>query len=83
MAIELALLPLSASANPSKFSNFGREVEGLHPGKLTPEQLEDHDVLLFRNVAITPEEQYALPSLLNCNPNPMDTVTARPSQPRH
>ncbi|KAF9440476.1 Clavaminate synthase-like protein [Macrolepiota fuliginosa MF-IS2] len=66
MAIELAPLPLPTSTDPSKFSNFGREVKGLHPGKLTPEQLKEvqealykHDALLFRNVIVTPEEQYA------------------------
>lgn len=67
MAIELLPLSLPESADASRFQNFGREVKGLHPGKLTPEQLEDikqalynYDILLFRNVAVTPEEQYAL-----------------------
>ncbi|XP_006453935.1 hypothetical protein AGABI2DRAFT_196515 [Agaricus bisporus var. bisporus H97] len=67
MAIELAPLPLPASADASKFANFGREVIGLHPGKLTPEQLKEvqealykYDALLFRNVVVTPEDQYAL-----------------------
>jgi len=67
MAIDLAPLPLPASADASKFADFGREVKGLHPGTLTPEQLEEvkdalykHDALLFRNVVLTPEQQYAL-----------------------
>ncbi|KAJ3572185.1 hypothetical protein NP233_g3260 [Leucocoprinus birnbaumii] len=67
MAIELAPLPLPPSADASKFANFGREVRGLHPGKLTPEQLKEvqealykYDALLFRDVVVTPEEQYAL-----------------------
>jgi hypothetical protein len=86
MAIDLVPLPLPASADASKFGNFGREVKGLHPGKLTPEQLNEvqealykvdhnivihsdscphlttpqYDALLFRNVIVTPEEQYAL-----------------------
>lgn len=60
------------------------EVKNLHPGKLTPEQLEEvkkllytvflpliteiwlvwpayqYNALLFRDVVVTPEEQYAL-----------------------
>ncbi|KAG6327197.1 hypothetical protein ID866_11892, partial [Astraeus odoratus] len=67
MTIELVPLPLPASADPSKFVNFGREVKGVDPGNLTPEQFADiHDALykysalLFRNVTLTPEQQYAL-----------------------
>ncbi|TFK70088.1 Clavaminate synthase-like protein [Pluteus cervinus] len=67
MAIELAPLPLPASADQSKFADFGREVKGVDPGSLSPEQLEDvkqalyqHSVLLFRGVNVTPEAQYAL-----------------------
>ncbi|EIW87213.1 Clavaminate synthase-like protein [Coniophora puteana RWD-64-598 SS2] len=67
MAIELTTLPLPASADPSKFANFGREVKGVDPGNLTPEQFEEvkdalykHDALLFRNAQLSPEQQYAL-----------------------
>lgn len=67
MTIELAPLPLPASADPSKFTDFGREVKGVDPGNLTPEQFSEvyealykHSALLFRNVALTPEQQYAL-----------------------
>lgn len=67
MAIELSPLPLPASADPSKFISFGREVKGIHPGKLTPEEFREieellykHDALLFRNIDLTPEQQYAL-----------------------
>jgi len=67
MAIELTPLPLPASADASKFANFGREVKGVHPGKLTPEEFKEieellykHDALLFRGVDFTPEQQYAL-----------------------
>ncbi|KAK7464338.1 hypothetical protein VKT23_006506 [Stygiomarasmius scandens] len=67
MAIELTPLPLPASADPSKFVDFGREVKGVSPGSLTPEQFEEiknalykHDALLFRNVDLTPEQQYTL-----------------------
>ncbi|KAE9394487.1 Clavaminate synthase-like protein [Gymnopus androsaceus JB14] len=67
MTIELAPLPLPTTTDPSKFGNFGREVKGINPGDCTPEQLEEikqalytHDALLFRNVSLTPEQQYAL-----------------------
>ncbi|KAF8844158.1 Clavaminate synthase-like protein [Paxillus ammoniavirescens] len=67
MAIELTPLPLPASADPSKFVDFGREVKGVNPGDLTPDQFAEiydalykHSALLFRNVTLTPEQQYAL-----------------------
>lgn len=67
MTIELTPLPLPASADASKFADFGREVKGVHPGELTTEQfakihdaLYKHDALLFRDVVLTPEQQYKL-----------------------
>ncbi|GJE97802.1 TauD/TfdA family dioxygenase [Phanerochaete sordida] len=67
MAIEVAPLPLPPSADPSKFADFGREVKGVSPGTLTPEQFKEieqllykHSALLFRNAELTPEQQYAL-----------------------
>ncbi|KAG7451846.1 Clavaminate synthase-like protein [Guyanagaster necrorhizus] len=67
MAIEFVPLPLPASADPSKFTTFGRQVNGVDPGNFTPEQFQEirdalyrHDVLLFRNVDLSPEQQYAL-----------------------
>lgn len=67
MAIEFVPLPLPASADAAKFADFGREVKGVHPGTLTPEQFQEiqealykHDALLFRDVTLTPEQQYAL-----------------------
>ncbi|KAJ3782696.1 taurine catabolism dioxygenase [Lentinula aff. detonsa] len=67
MAIELVPLPLPASADASKFTDFGREVRGVDPGSLSPELFEQvkdalykHDALLFRDVRLTPEQQYAL-----------------------
>ncbi|KAG8693325.1 hypothetical protein FRC09_010586, partial [Ceratobasidium sp. 395] len=67
MAIEVAPLPLPASADPSKFKQFGREVIGLDVGNLTPEQFKEveellykHSALLFRNTSLTPEQQYQL-----------------------
>ncbi|KAJ4470884.1 taurine catabolism dioxygenase [Lentinula aciculospora] len=67
MAIELIPLPLPASADASKFTDFGREVRGVDPGSLSSELFEQvkdalykHDALLFRDVKLTPEQQYAL-----------------------
>ena len=48
MAIELAPLPLPPSADPSKFSEFGREVKGINPGTLTPEQFKEIEELLYK-----------------------------------
>lgn len=67
MAIETAPFPLAPTADAGKMKEFGRIVKDVHPGKLTPEQLEEvkellykHGALLFPNVVVTPEEQYAL-----------------------
>ncbi|KAK0209244.1 hypothetical protein DFS33DRAFT_1308671 [Desarmillaria ectypa] len=67
MAIEFVPLPLPASADPSKFTTFGRQVKGVDPGNFTSEQFHEirdalykHDALLFRNVDLSPEQQYAL-----------------------
>ncbi|KAJ3916126.1 Clavaminate synthase-like protein [Lentinula edodes] len=67
MTIELKPVPLPNSAEPSHFINFGREVKGINPGNCTSEQLEDikqalyqHEVLLFRDVVLTPEQQLKL-----------------------
>ena len=46
MAIELTPLPLPASADPSCFVGFGREVKGASPGEFTPARFaEIHDAL--------------------------------------
>lgn len=63
MAIELTPLPLPASADASKFANFGREVVGLHPGKLTPEQLKEVQDALYK-VCHVPCHRRS-PSILN------------------
>ncbi|KAF8120901.1 taurine catabolism dioxygenase [Boletus edulis] len=67
MTIELTPLQLPASADPSYFVDFGREVKGVNPGELTPTQFAEihdalykHGALLFRNASLTPEQQYAL-----------------------
>ena len=48
MAIEIAPLPLPASADASKFVDFGREVKGVNPGTLTSEQFNEIEELLYK-----------------------------------
>ncbi|KAJ7571997.1 Clavaminate synthase-like protein [Mycena floridula] len=74
MAIELVPLPLPPTADASKFVDFGREVKGVDPGTLSPEQFTEirealykHDALLFRDVSLTPEQQYALTKAFDPN----------------
>ena len=48
MAIELTPLPLPASADPSKFAEFGREVKGVDPANFTPEQFKEIEEALYK-----------------------------------
>ena len=48
MAIEVLPLPLPASADPSKFTEFGKEVRGVDPGSLSPEQFKEIEQLLYK-----------------------------------
>ena len=48
MAIELEALPLPASADPTKFADFGREVKGVNPGTLSPEEFEQVKDALYK-----------------------------------
>lgn len=48
MAIELVALPLPASADPTKFADFGREVKGVNPGTLSPEEFEQVKDALYK-----------------------------------
>jgi len=67
MTIQTVPLTLPPSADPSKFVNFGREVIGVDPGNLSSSDFTEiqgllykYDALLFRNVNLLPEQQYAL-----------------------
>ncbi|KAK1232111.1 hypothetical protein PQX77_004769 [Marasmius sp. AFHP31] len=66
MTIEFKPLPLPGSADLARLGDFGREVIGVHPAQATEEQfaelqkaLYQFDALLFRNIDLTPEEQFA------------------------
>jgi xanthine dioxygenase len=48
MAIETAPISLPASADPSKFTEFGREVLNLKPGELSPEDFAQLEQLLYK-----------------------------------
>ncbi|KAF9478062.1 Clavaminate synthase-like protein [Pholiota conissans] len=66
----LSFVPLSfpASVDVDKFRDFGREVRGFEVSTLTDaevfseieRELYEHDLLLFRNIDLTPQQQYAL-----------------------
>ncbi|PBK93456.1 Clavaminate synthase-like protein [Armillaria gallica] len=67
MAIEISPLPLPDSAEASSFLSFGRQVKGFDPTNFTREEfatienaLYKHGLLLFRDVDLSPERQYAL-----------------------
>ena len=46
--IQVLPLPLPPSADASKFTEFGREVKGVDPGNLTPEQFRHIEELLYK-----------------------------------
>ena len=48
MTIEVLPLPLPPSADSSKFKDFGREVRGIHPGRLTDEEFKEIEQLLYK-----------------------------------
>ncbi|KAG8877908.1 hypothetical protein FRB98_006489 [Tulasnella sp. 332] len=67
MTIEVVPLPIPDSADRYQLANFGREVKGVDPGTLNPEQFREmrellykHDILLFRDVNLSAEQQYLL-----------------------
>ncbi|KAH9958966.1 hypothetical protein BC827DRAFT_1269185 [Russula dissimulans] len=67
MTIQTVPLTLPPSADPSKFANLGRQVIGINPGDLSSfdfaeieQLLYKYGVLLFRNVNLSPEQQFAL-----------------------
>ncbi|RSH93606.1 hypothetical protein EHS25_006252 [Saitozyma podzolica] len=60
-------IPAPATASPEHFKDFGRQVEGYVPSEVTPEQTQEiiemlykHSILLFKNLKLTPKEQYEL-----------------------
>ena len=58
MTIELTPLALPASADPSKFADFGREVKGVNPGTLTPEQFQEIREALYKVYNYHPSQLY-------------------------
>ncbi|KAF8532173.1 Clavaminate synthase-like protein [Gautieria morchelliformis] len=67
MTFDVVPLPLPVSVDTAQFREFGREVIGADLTRLSQREFQDienllykHGVLLFRNVRLTPEEQYTL-----------------------
>ena len=58
MTIELTHLALPASADASKFADFGREVKGVNPGTLTPEQFQEIREALYKVCRYHPSQPY-------------------------
>ena len=48
MAIEFVPLPLPASADASKFAEFGREVRGVDPGNLSDDLFKEVSDALYK-----------------------------------
>jgi hypothetical protein len=48
MTIETVPLTLPPSADPSKFSSFGRQVIGVDPGNLSPSDFAEIQQLLYK-----------------------------------
>ena len=66
MAIQLTSLPLPASADPSKFVDFGKEVKGVDPGNLTPEQFQEiHDALYKACSSLSVTNSFVIDRSLN------------------
>jgi len=63
MAIETLPLPLPPTADPSKFKDFGREVRGVHPGRLTDEEFKEIEQLLYK-VCIAPPNALCITVLI-------------------
>ncbi|KAG6860341.1 hypothetical protein C0995_012454 [Termitomyces sp. Mi166 len=51
--------------HPSKFADFGREVRGVDPGNLDPKEFAEVQEALYKDVSLTPEQQYALTKAFN------------------
>jgi xanthine dioxygenase len=48
MSISTVPLPLPPSADPAKFSDFGRQVIGVDPGHLSPSEFVEIQHLLYK-----------------------------------
>ena len=61
MTIEFTPLALPASADASKFADFGREVKGINPGTLTPEQFQEIQEALYKVCRYHPSQLSLIP----------------------
>ena len=58
MTIETVPLPLPATANPTKFADFSREVRGVNPGVLSRQQFREIEELLYKVQVSVPIRYY-------------------------
>ena len=63
MAIELIPLPLPASADPSKFQHFGREVRGVDPANFTEEEFKEIEEALYKVLTLQSDWDHKLKPL--------------------
>lgn len=59
MAIEVVSLPVPPSADAEKLKNFGREVKGVNPGALSPQEFEEIHNLLYKVTRCAMDRQSA------------------------
>lgn len=76
MAIQLSSLPLPETADPSKFADFGREVKGVDPGTMSPEQFEQVKEALYKVCYLSARANW----VIEYSPNPArcSSVPRRP-----
>ena len=55
MAIEVLPLPIPPTVDAQKLKDFGREVKGVNPGSLTPEEFKEVHDLLYKVLQRLPQ----------------------------
>jgi hypothetical protein len=66
MSIQIKSLPLPPSANSQFFAEFGKEIKGVNPADLTPEQFKEIEQLLYKVFFILCLDGVVFSSLLRC-----------------
>ena len=66
MSLQIESLPLPPSANPQFFAEFGKEIKGVNPADLTPEQFKEIEQLLYKVLFILCLDGCGFRSLLRC-----------------
>jgi len=58
MTITFVPLAFPPSADTSRFKDFGREVRGAHPGKLTPDEFKEIETALYQVNTFLPSQPF-------------------------